>query len=113
MDNNVNPTPSFPTPGDSGTTVGAQTPKAPEMLRRVVEGAHHTIDKVADTAAPHVQRLQQGMEGANEVLHTRAEQLRTTGDEWTENLRTTVRANPLTAVATALAVGMILARLNR
>lgn len=72
-----------------------------ETLDRVVKGAHDTVDRLAETAAPHVQRLQDS-----------AEELRHTGDEWSESLRSTVRANPLASVATALAVGVVLAKLT-
>jgi len=84
-----------------------------DLLDRVVQGAHETIDRLAETAAPHVQRLQDGVLNANDTLQSRAGQLRETGDEWAESLRTTVRDNPLAAVATALAVGMIISRLTR
>ena len=70
------------------------------MLSRVVQGAHQTIDRLAGTAAPHVQRLQEG-------VATRAEHVKQLGDEWAESLRGTVRDNPLAAVATALALGVL------
>jgi ElaB/YqjD/DUF883 family membrane-anchored ribosome-binding protein len=77
-----------------------------DMLTRVVQGAHQTIDRLAETAAPHVQRLQQG-------LDSKSGQVREMSDEWTESLRSTVRDNPIAAVATAVAVGLLLARLTR
>jgi ElaB/YqjD/DUF883 family membrane-anchored ribosome-binding protein len=82
-------------------------------MGRVVHGAHDTIDRLADTAAPHVQRLQEGVSAATEAMQSRAGQLRETGDEWAEGLRNTVRENPLAALAAALAVGMVVARLTR
>lgn len=84
-----------------------------DRLNRVVQGAHQTIDRLAETAAPHVQRLQEGLSSTGDMLHTRASQVRETGDEWAESLRNTVRENPLAAVATALALGMLIARLTR
>ncbi len=94
-----------------GSSIGSGT-DAPKMLDRVVQGAHATIDRLAETAAPHVQRLQEGMSSASDTLHNRAGQARETGDEWTETLRCAVRDNPLAAVATALAVGALIARLT-
>ena len=96
--------------GASPAPVDASSPSN-EMLDRVVQSAHEAIDRLADTAAPHVQRLQQGMATASEALQGRAEQARDTGDEWAEALRTTVRDNPLAAVAAALVAGVIIARL--
>lgn len=84
-----------------------------ELLQRVVQGAHDTIDRLAERAAPHVSRVQEGVHDANERLHAKADALRETGDEWTESLRDTVREHPIAAVATALAVGMLIARLTR
>ena len=84
-----------------------------DLLGRVVQGAHATIDRLADTAAPHVHRLQDGVATASEALQERADQAWATGDEWAESLRCTVRDNPLAAVATAVAVGVLIARLTR
>jgi ElaB/YqjD/DUF883 family membrane-anchored ribosome-binding protein len=86
--------------------------EATDMFARVVQGAHDTVDRLAETAAPHVQRLSQGVDNASDTLHQRADQVRETGDEWAESLRHTVRENPLTALAAALAVGVIVARLT-
>ena len=101
-------TPSPATPW-TGTASDAEEPRetAPgDLLNRVVQGAHETIDRLAETAAPHLDRLQRNVDGAGVRLHERA-------DEWTDGLRTTVRANPVMAVATALALGMLIARLAR
>jgi len=84
-----------------------------DLLSRVVQSAHQTIDRLADTAAPHVHKLQEGMTSAGDTVSQRASQARDTGEEWAESLRTTVRDNPLTAVVAALAVGMLVARITR
>lgn len=99
-------TPSPATPWREGP--GAEPPETgpSDLLNRVVQGAHQTIDRLAETAAPHVERWHGQVDGAGERLHRRA-------DEWTEELRTQVRANPLASVAAALALGMLIARLVR
>lgn len=84
-----------------------------DALNRVVQGAHQTIDRLAESAAPHAQRLQDGVSTAGNLLHDRAEQARRLGDEWAETLRCTVRENPLAAVGTALALGALVTRLLR
>jgi len=117
---------STPSPADTGlprkdmpaspptTTAAASAGQAhSESFDRVVQGAHHTLDRLAETAAPHVQRLQDGVAAAGETLQSRAHQVREVGDEWADSLRTTVRENPLAAVVTALAVGVLIARLTR
>ena len=84
-----------------------------EVLDRIVQGAHDTIDRLAERAAPHVQRLQQGVHNANDKLHRGADEVLRSRDEWTESLRSTVREHPLAALATALAVGVLITRLTR
>jgi len=84
-----------------------------DLLSRVVQSAHQTIDRLADTAAPHVQKLQDGMSSAGDTVSERAGQARDVSEEWAESLRSTVRENPLAAVAAALAVGLLVARITR
>lgn len=102
------------TPGGaslSGTRESAASGR--DLVGRVARGAHDTIDRLSETAAPRVQRLQDGVSAASAAVQARAGQLRQTGEEWTDSLRSTVRANPLTAVGVALAVGMVVSRLTR
>ena len=84
-----------------------------DLLGRVVQGAHGTIDRLADSASPQLQRLQEGMSATSDAVRMRAGALRATGDAWTESLRSTVRENPLAALAAAWAMGMLTARLTR
>lgn len=100
-------------PSLSTETNSAGSPTTNDLVNRVAQSAHATIDKLAEHAVPHVQRLQDGVEGASEMLHERADQVRDLGTEWTETLRTTVREHPLAAIGTAVAVGLLLARLTR
>ncbi|WP_157522093.1 YqjD family protein [Mitsuaria sp. 7] len=86
---------------------------AADLVNRVADKAHATIDRLATTAAPKAQQLQKSLEDTNELLHDRAERLRSTGNEWCDSLRTNVREHPLTAIGTALAVGLLIARLTR
>ena len=96
-----------PSASTSGPGSGAAGKPAPgDTFGGVVQGAHDTIDKMASSVEPHVRRLQEG-------LSARAEHVKELGDEWTESLRTTVRENPLVAVATAALVGMLVARLTQ
>jgi phosphoribosylcarboxyaminoimidazole (NCAIR) mutase len=80
-----------------------------EAFSRVVQSAHRTVDRLAEAAAPQVQRLQEGLAAAGD----RTDHLRELGDEWAESLRTTVREHPIASLVAALAVGMIIARVSR
>ncbi|WP_377154844.1 YqjD family protein [Roseateles sp. UC29_93] len=100
----------------NGTGSSSATPSstaAADLVSRVADKAHATIDRLATTAAPKAQQLQKSLEDTNELLHERAERLRTTGNEWCDSLRSNVREHPLMAVGTALAVGLLIARLTR
>jgi ElaB/YqjD/DUF883 family membrane-anchored ribosome-binding protein len=103
----MNDTSSTP-PGAASTERGRGDP-----LARVVQAAHATVDRLAESAAPRVRHLQESAASAKEAVHARAERAREMGDEWTESLRCTVRENPLTAVTAALVLGLLLARLTQ
>jgi ElaB/YqjD/DUF883 family membrane-anchored ribosome-binding protein len=103
------PTMSALTTEQPPTTATHDPRTGEDLMSRVVTGAHHTIDRLAESAAPQVERLQE----AGAKVGVRAEHLRELGDEWVEGLRTTVRENPMTSLAVALAAGVVLARVVR
>ena len=105
--------PAGPASLADGAVPPAGNGSAPDLLHSVAEGAHQTIDRLAEQATPHVQRLQENMAGASDLLGERADQIREVTDEWVETLRCTVRENPLAAVGAAIAVGLLVARLTR
>jgi ElaB/YqjD/DUF883 family membrane-anchored ribosome-binding protein len=84
-----------------------------DLMSRVVQGAHQTIDHLAGQAAPHVQRLEQKLAGTDDMLHERADQLREMSEGYLRTLREGVRENPLAAVGVALVLGLLIARITR
>ena len=88
-------------------------PAAVGLLKQAVQGAHDTIDRIADSATPAVRQLGESVSAAEEAMHVKADQLRETRDEWVEVARTTVRNNPLVSVAAAFALGVLSARITR
>jgi len=110
-----NPTTPVPLPTTGTETLNGTAPAAAsvELLQRMVHGAHDTLDRLAETAAPQLQRLEAGLTDANAALHDKADQVRQGGDAWAESLRCAVRDHPLAAVAAALAVGALVARITR
>lgn len=111
------PFPKSSTAGD-GNSVGnaggnSRGTEGADVLGRVVQGAHDAVDRMAESAAPAVQKLQEGVQSAGDSLNQHAQDARNLGEEWCEGLRSAVRDHPLAAVATALAVGVLLTRLSR
>ncbi len=88
-------------------------PAAVDLLKQAAQGAHHTIDRLADRAEPAVRQLGESLGAAEAALQANAGQLREAGDAWMEALRGSVRSQPLVAVALAAALGMLLARISR
>lgn len=104
------------TPGNGGLAEPSRHGAAlhqQALTDRMAQGAHHTIDRLAEATAPQVQRLEDAVVGASLKLKSQARQAREAGDAWAESLRSTVRHNPLAAVATALAVGALVSRITR
>ena len=83
------------------------------LLDNTVQGAHDTIDRIAEGAAPVVQQLGESVSVAQAAMHANAAQLRETRDEWVEGVRCTVRNNPLVSVAAVFALGLLFARITR
>lgn len=110
--------PGTPSSGGSGSRPAAdaaidQAAAAErDVMRRVVQGAHEAVDRIADKAIPAVERLRGTYNDAADSLKLRADQAVDLKDEWTESLRTAVREHPLAAIGTALALGVILAKLT-
>jgi len=98
-------------PVGSGS-VGTSTHQQP-LADRMAQGAHHTIDRLAETAGPHIERVEGALAGATVRMKDGARQVREKGDEWADDLRATVRRNPLSAVVVSMAVGALIARITR
>lgn len=98
-------------PAQSGSNGAAVHPQP--LTDRMAQGAHHTIDRLVETAAPHIERMEGALAGATGHLKDQARQVREKGDEWADGLRATVRRNPLSAVAIAVAIGALIARITR
>lgn len=88
-------------------------PPAVGMLRNAVQGAHETLDRLADSAAPAVRQLGERVAAAGDTLHVKTNQMREARDEWVAGARSTVRRNPLACIAAALALGALIAHMSR
>jgi ElaB/YqjD/DUF883 family membrane-anchored ribosome-binding protein len=85
----------------------------PPLTDRMAQGAHHTIDRLAENAGPRIERMEGALADATGQLRDQVRHVREKGDEWTDSLRATVRRHPLSVVATAVAVGALIARITR
>lgn len=115
MSENQIPTLRTPMSGSDGTaSIGSDaTVHQQPLTDRLAQGAHHNIDRLAETAAPYVERIECALADATVQVKDQARLAREKGDEWTDSLRATVRRNPLSAVATAMAIGAVIARMTR
>lgn len=102
-----------PDSGDEGGMPPARAALEEDRFGTLAQSAHEQIDRLADSAAPHLQRLQNGVQAAGDSLRQTAAQALETGEEWTESLRCTVRERPLTAIAAATLLGLLIGRLSR
>ena len=93
--------------------VEKSTTEPPQLTDRIAQSAHHTIDRLAETAGPQIERVEGALTGAAGHLKDQARNAREKGEAWADDLRVTVRRNPLSAVAAALAVGALIARITR
>jgi len=91
---------------------GTSTYQKP-LADRMAQSAHHTIDRLAETAGPQIERVEGALAGATVRLKDGARQVREKGDEWADDLRATVRRNPLSAVLVSIAAGALIARITR
>lgn len=99
---------------DTSLLPGSEKAPAPAagLLNHAVQGAHDTIDRLADTATPAMRHIDEGVSAVGDSLHAKAELLRDTGADWAEGVRSSVRRNPLSWVAGALALGAALASIS-
>lgn len=107
--------PPFPTTSEQPhgkLSASEAPPAAADMVDRLAQGAHATIDRVASQASPVAERLQRNLHGAEEKWHQGVDELRHTSEEWTKTLRCTVCEHPLAALGTAALLGLLIARLS-
>ncbi len=80
---------------------------------RVVQGAHETVDRLADAATPAIGKLQDHLNASVDALGDSAGLVEQLGEDGVASLRALVREHPLAALASAAAVGLLIARLSR
>jgi len=81
------------------------------LLERAVQGAHETVDQLAEAVTPAVEHLTAAVEGAGDALNEKAIDAMALQREWAAALRDAVRDHPIAAVLTAAAVGVLVGKL--
>ena len=82
-----------------------------DFVKRLVEGAHVAIDKLADMAGPTVDRIAGAFSNSSEKVSS-VGQGRNEEDSWLSDVKGIVREHPVTAVAVALAAGAVFLKLT-
>ena len=81
------------------------------LLGRAVQGAHETVDRLAEAVTPAVEHLTVAIDDAGEALSEKASDALALQQEWTAALRDAVRDHPIAAVLAAAAVGLLVGKL--
>lgn len=103
-----------PVPATSMLPGSEKAPSAAvNLLNHAAQRAHDAVDQIADRTAPIAQQVGERAAAASDAVYARTAQLEAARDEWTASLRATVRSNPLVAVAAAVALGAVIARVTR
>lgn len=74
--------------------------------------ADQTIGNAADTAHSTIDRMADGAKAAGHSIERQAVHLREVGEELTQNLRDRVRDHPLSSLAVAAFVGMVVGKMR-
>lgn len=86
-------------------------PNPNAMLERAVEGAHATVDRLAEAVTPAVEHLSAAVDSAGAALNAQAVDAMALQREWAAALRDAVRDHPIAAVLAAAAVGVLVGKL--
>lgn len=84
-----------------------------ETLDKMEQGAHRTVNQVADAVAAGMKNAQQAFTKVTENVQQKSRQWKDDGNEWTESLRETVKQTPLTSIATAFLIGALVTHVCR
>jgi len=82
--------------------------KPEALLERAVQGAHETVDRLAEAATPAVEQISAAVDDLGSAMNAQADEALALQQQWTGALRDAVREHPIAAVLTAAAVGVLL-----
>lgn len=97
---------------DAGNAVIGATKAGDDFVKRLVEGAHAAIDKLADAAGPTVDRIAGAFSDPSGKASSLLGQAGDKKDAWVSDVRDIVREHPIAAIAVALAAGAVYVKLT-
>lgn len=103
---------AIPSADDVKAKVDDTAAKADRLVDRLAASAHNAVDALHAKAAPLVDKAQAKASSAAGTVQSKASDLGALEEQWIEGARTYVRDNPLTSVAVAAVVGMIISKLG-
>ena len=95
------------------TTTADPVGSGQNFVDRLAQGAHQAVDQAAASAKPALEKLQESGSAARDVLAGKAEAAASMSDELVDSVRHYVSEHPLTVVAGAVALGIVLAGVSR
>lgn len=91
-------------------TAGITDNEIDRNLVRATAKAHETVDRVAASVTPVVDRMRSTAEGATHQLQSTARDLMESRDQWMEDARAYVKDRPLTTIGVTAVVALLVGR---
>lgn len=92
----------------NGTNVDAAVDRS---VGRAASKAHETVDRVAASVAPAMDRAKAAVESTTQSLQSTAQGFVDSGDAWVQDARSYVRERPLTALGVTALAAFLISRL--
>jgi ElaB/YqjD/DUF883 family membrane-anchored ribosome-binding protein len=93
--------------------IAEPTGNASNFVDRLAMGAHQAVDQAAASARPALEKLQESGSAARTVLAEKADAAAALSEDALDAVRGYVRDRPLTVLAGAIALGVVLAGVLR
>ncbi len=108
----------------SGKTISGNSGKSSSAIDKTIEGAHHTVDRIAEAAAPVIDRLAATAHQAVDKLarsaapaagwiEGSAHSVSESSVQMYNDARQYVRDHPFVVIGAAIALGLVISQLAR
>jgi ElaB/YqjD/DUF883 family membrane-anchored ribosome-binding protein len=103
---------AIPSSDEAQAAVDNTAEKADRLVDRLAASAHSAVDMLHAKAVPLVDRARSTASSTAGRVQSKASDLGAMEEQWIEGARSYVRENPLTSVAVAAVIGMVIAKLG-